>query len=104
AELQALQLLDDQSQALDLNLCRGERLAFPGPFRCQLPDQLMQSINIVRQSSKIELHEHTVRSVLRCRTAFGVAESIGRMIIQLQKVAIGVRVSASRCPRSASRV
>jgi hypothetical protein len=102
AELQALKLLHDQPQAFDLSLCCGERLAFAGPFRGQLPDQLMQGINVLRQSSKIELHEHTVRSVLRCRTAFDDPESIGRMTIQLQTAATVVRVSASRCPRSTS--
>ena len=38
AELQAVQLLHDQPQPLDLGLSVGQRLAFAGSFRRQLPD------------------------------------------------------------------
>ena len=70
----------------------------PTPIHSQLPDQLMQGINFLRQSSKIELHEHTVRSVLRRCTAFDDPESNGRMTIPLQKAAIVVRASRQSMP------
>ncbi len=56
AELQALQLLHDQPQALDLDLRFTERRPFTRPLRSQLTDQPMQRINIIRQGSKIDVH------------------------------------------------
>ena len=56
AELQTLQLLHDQPQALDLALGLGQRGPFARAFRRQLADQPMQRINIIRQGSKIDVH------------------------------------------------
>ena len=53
AELMALQLLDDEVEALDL----GVRLAERGALGYQRTHQLLQGSHIVREGGEINVHE-----------------------------------------------
>lgn len=78
AELQALQLLHDQPQPLDLGLGFGEGSPFARPIRRKIPDQSMQRIDVLGQSSKVDVHPPRVRSPVGHRIESSIAESIGR--------------------------
>jgi len=56
AELVALQLFDDEVEALDLGLCLAER----GALGCERTHQLLQGSHIVRQSGEVDVHEDGV--------------------------------------------
>lgn len=52
AKLAALQLLNDEPEALDL----GFGLSKGGAFGCERPDHPLQRLHIVWQSGKIDVH------------------------------------------------
>jgi hypothetical protein len=77
-ELEALQLLYDQPQTLDLGLGFGECGPFARPIHCKVTDQPMQRINIIRQGSEIDVHPRRVRLLTVHRIEIGIPESISR--------------------------